>query len=244
MMNSQNNVDNSSSSSLFNAPLSIDFIRRLKRPSSIPNTLEYTSGSSFQGSHLEDWIMQTLDEYLQNCNGSAQKQPETLLKTINKQVKDGLEKSSHFLRSGSIMTNESDDVVEEQMVISYQVNKSDHSLPGTQQITPSQSITNSSTSIHMEDDPNDQSKQKLLSDSYKKAMQSQDLAEGITMIAKSAVPTPQTEASGINNVLLASKRQEAKFYIQQILTDLITLGVLEYESGFENAINKTFKVGC
>ncbi len=37
------------------------------------------------------------------------------------------------------------------------------------------------------------------------------------------------------------KRQEANFYVQQLLTDLIALGVLEYESGFENAINKTFK---
>ena len=41
---------------------------------------------------------------------------------------------------------------------------------------------------------------------------------------------------------LAYKRQEANFYVQQILTNLLALGVLEFESGFENAINKTFKV--
>lgn len=46
---------------------------------------------------------------------------------------------------------------------------------------------------------------------------------------------------GIQSQLIA-KRQEAKFYVQQVLTDLIALGVLEYDSGFENAINKTFKV--
>ena len=40
----------------------------------------------------------------------------------------------------------------------------------------------------------------------------------------------------------AYKRQEANFYVQQILTNLLALGVLEFESGFENAINKTFKV--
>ena len=202
-MNSQNNAEfnNSSSSSLFNAPLSIDFIRRLKRPSSVPNTLEYTSGVAFQGSQLEDWLMQTLEEYLQSSS-AVQKQPDNLLKTINKQVKEGLEKSSNFLRSGSIMTNESDEVVEENMVISYQVNKSDHSLPGTQEITPSQSITNSTTSILMEDDPNslEQTKPKLTSDSYKKAMQSQDFSEGVTLFAKSSAPAAQIDASFLSNV--------------------------------------------
>ena len=33
-----------------------------------------------------------------------------------------------------------------------------------------------------------------------------------------------------------------KRIIIQILTNLLALGVLEFESGFENAINKTFKV--
>jgi hypothetical protein len=42
----------------------------------------------------------------------------------------------------------------------------------------------------------------------------------------------------INNLI---KRQEANFFVHQILTDLLALGVLEYSSGFENAINRTFK---
>ena len=42
--------------------------------------------------------------------------------------------------------------------------------------------------------------------------------------------------------IAAYKRQEANFYVQQVLTNLLALGVLEFESGFENAINKTFKV--
>lgn len=41
---------------------------------------------------------------------------------------------------------------------------------------------------------------------------------------------------------LLYKRQEANFYVQQILTDLLAIGVLEYESGFDNAINRTYKV--
>lgn len=41
---------------------------------------------------------------------------------------------------------------------------------------------------------------------------------------------------------LLYKRQEANYYVQQILTDLLAIGVLEYESGFDNAINRTYKV--
>ncbi len=76
---------------------------------------------------------------------------------------------------------------------------------------------------------NSANRAKLTSDSYKQAVQSSDNLFQL--------PLPQG---------LSARRQEAKFYVQQLLTDLIALGVLEYESGFENAINKTFKVsgGC
>ena len=38
------------------------------------------------------------------------------------------------------------------------------------------------------------------------------------------------------------KKQEISFIIQQILTNLLACGVLEFANGFENAINKIFKV--
>lgn len=130
--------------------------------------------------------------------------------------------------------------------MSYQAaaagSKSNYSLPGTQEITPANSMTTSVTSIHMDEEPSTSDKAnsnraKLTSDSYKQAVQSAD-----HLFAKSADlnanTTPNQTMSQMN-----AKRQEAKFYVQQILTDLIALGVLEYESGFENAINKTFKVG-
>ena len=50
----------------FNPPLSIDFVCKLKRPSNLPNSLEYTNNQVFQGSVLEDWLMQSLDDHLNN----------------------------------------------------------------------------------------------------------------------------------------------------------------------------------
>ncbi len=38
------------------------------------------------------------------------------------------------------------------------------------------------------------------------------------------------------------KRHEITFVIEQILTNLLACGVLEFANGFENAINKIFKV--
>ena len=52
----------------------------------------------------------------------------------------------------------------------------------------------------------------------------------------------QTASSDNYQFNLLYKRQEANYYVQQILTDLLALGVLEYESGFDNAINRTYKV--
>ena len=45
---------------------SIDFVCKLKRPSNLPNSLEYTNNQVFQGSVLEDWLMQSLDDHLNN----------------------------------------------------------------------------------------------------------------------------------------------------------------------------------
>ena len=38
------------------------------------------------------------------------------------------------------------------------------------------------------------------------------------------------------------KKQEISFIIEQVLTNLLACGVLEFANGFENAINKIFKV--
>ena len=50
----------------FNPPLSIDFVCKLKRPTSLPNALEYNNNQTFQGTLLEDWLMQSLDDHLAN----------------------------------------------------------------------------------------------------------------------------------------------------------------------------------
>lgn len=71
---------------------------------------------------------------------------------------------------------------------------------------------------------------KLNSESYKAAINNYDDNE----IKKSD--------SSIKNDDYLSKRQEANFYVQQMLTDLLALGVIEFESAFESAINKTYKV--
>lgn len=219
-------------------PLSIDLIRKLKRPGQIPKNIVYTNSASFQGTTLEDWLMQTLDEYI--TSGSQPAQPTSLssTNTANRPVKDTTPVAS-FAHSDTA----TDEIVDEQIVISYQVaaGKSNYSLPGTQEITPANSMTTSVTSINMDeeaspsDDKTNPNRAKLTSDSYKQAVQSSD-----HLFCKSA-DLANTTPSLISQ--MNAKRQEAKFYVQQILTDLIALGVLEYESGFENAINKTFKVG-
>ena len=93
----------------------------------------------------------------------------------------------------------------------------------------------------MTEKQSDQSK-KLTSESYQKAMQSTD---NILFANNKSTADPAASTQSINNNQannqMSLKRQEAKFYVQQLLTDFIALGVLEYESGFENAINKTFK---
>ncbi len=224
----------SSSSNIFKQPLSIDLIRKLKRPNTIPELLEYNKSMTFQGSVLEDWLMQTLDEYLNNsasnaCTHSGQ---ATVFTTTIKNLKDTLDRSINKIQS----LGSSEDLDNEEIVISQNtmihnnnlsLTQSNHSLPGTQEITPTTSVTSINTAFPDDTDQVSSSRPKLASDSYKKAVQSYENMESFE------VNIPKSN--------LGVKRQEAKFYVQQILTDLIALGVLEYESGFENAINKTFK---
>ena len=122
---------------------------------------------------------------------------------------------------------------------------------GALEATPSPSITTSVTSLGNACEPEESGaagdNKKLTSESYKAAMQNMSshlfVASSLT---SSTANTNQVNASAPQltqqQPVPVSKRQEANFYIQQILTDLISLGVLEYESGFENAINKTYKV--
>jgi hypothetical protein len=133
---------------MFNKPLSIDYIRKLKKPQSVPTALDLNNGlQSFQGSLLEEWLLQTLDEHIQTS------------------------------------------------IDQYQVGKF--------------KISNNETATFIDDFTYQFSNNADLDDS---------------------------------NDTKYLKKQEANFYIQQFLTNLIALGVLEFESTFENAINKTFKV--
>ena len=97
----------------------------------------------------------------------------------------------------------------------------------------------------------------LNSDSYKiaieNATETSDLLDLIESKKNTTTVLPENNNNNNSNcnnnncfynplTNFAYKRQEANFYVQQILTNLLALGVLEFESGFENAINKTFKV--
>lgn len=63
------NVANTSSSHPlgYNPPLSIDFVRKIKRPSQVPSALDYANNQVFQGSALEEWLMHTLDEHIHSA---------------------------------------------------------------------------------------------------------------------------------------------------------------------------------
>jgi len=197
----------------FNPPLSVDLTRKLKRPTNLPPLLEYNNAKVFQGSLLEDWLMQTLDDYISN----------SLLNNNNNNT--------------SLLTAAAANQID--------ITKSEHSLPGTFDGTPPASVrTSILIEVNDEDDLNTDStktnKNKLNSESYKAAIQSSHS----NIYSSSDINDIQYNNN--QNVFLSSsyiggKRQEANFYVQQVLTDLIALGVLEYESGFENAINKTFK---
>ena len=58
--------ENKKEQNMFNKPLSIEYIRKLKKPQSVPTALDLNNGlQSFQGSLLEEWLLQTLDEHIQ-----------------------------------------------------------------------------------------------------------------------------------------------------------------------------------
>lgn len=67
----------------YNPPLSIDFVRKIKRPTHIPHALEYTNNQVFQGTLLEEWLMQTLDEHIH----SAAYINQSLLKQVFRKVR-------------------------------------------------------------------------------------------------------------------------------------------------------------
>lgn len=193
----------------FNPPLSIDLTRKLKRPTNIPQLLEYNNGKIFQGSLLEDWLMSTLDDYISTSHN------QSLITTAN----------------------------------NNDITKSEHSLPGTFDATPPTSVR---TSILIEVNDEDEcdetrtskaAKNKLNSESYKAAMMLNSQTNIFNEYQAISIQTNEinNSMSGSSSYSIGNKRQEANFYVQQVLTDLIALGVLEYESGFENAINKTFK---
>jgi len=214
------NTNNFVKQTTFNPPLSIDLTRKLKRPNNAPSVLEYSNGKIFQGSMLEDWLMQTLDDYI-----------------------------SSSLNHQSLIT----------LVNPVEITKSEHSL-NIFEATPPTSVRTSVLIETNDEEENDSdlangaklqtassrtsTKNKLNSESYKAAIQgSQTNMFGFESPSIS-IPTNDLQFyHNVNNTTsyIGGKRQEANFYVQQILTDLIALGVLEYESGFENAINKTFK---
>ncbi len=49
---------------LMHQPLSIELLRKLRRPVHIPKQLAYSENQTFQGSQLEEWLMNTLDDYI------------------------------------------------------------------------------------------------------------------------------------------------------------------------------------
>lgn len=211
-------IPNSETTPNLNMPLSIDLICKLKKPSSVPQLLEYNNGQTFQGTVLEEWIMQSLDEYIQN--------PITA-PSNSQQVNNML---TPFGRNLSQSNNG-----KQQMSEKLKVNNS----------TPS-TATTSATSIVIESHDEQQQQQQRpanlnLADVNRKA----DDPSAVDYTCTTPNEHQQQPASNasqnlfINNLL---KRQEANFFVHQILTDLLALGVLEYASGFENAINKTFKV--
>jgi hypothetical protein len=127
--------------------------------------------------------------------------------------------------------------------------------------TPAASATATATTLSLGEEDQDYQKQqhesvkKLHSDSYEAAIQNlcdNGSSSSIICGANNYNNNEQQKSSpnlivdvDLNqeaNLNLLYKKQEANFYIQQFLTNLLALGVLEYESGFENAINKTFKV--
>ncbi|RNA27127.1 hypothetical protein BpHYR1_027779, partial [Brachionus plicatilis] len=171
------------SSPNYSIPLSVDFTRKLKRPSHIPYSLEFCNPCSFQGTILEDWLLLSFDEHLKDSSSVFRNEASSLSTSATNSA------TSFIIEYSYTQNLETDE------------------------------ITYISTN-----EP-----RKLNSESYKAAMNNCDDIE----LKKSQ--------TSLKNDDYLSKRQEANFYVQQVLSDLIALGVLEFDSAFEAAINKTYK---
>jgi hypothetical protein len=260
--NNQNQMSN------FFPPLSIDFVCKLKRPTHMPIALEFNRNQTFQGTLLEDWLMQSLDDHLANQQQffNANKHNYLSVDASTNTNTDMLNSSnSKKLISNSVTSLLPDN---NQCGISVQSTATNSATSLVVVDTLSYSyIPNASSTHDIENEyVNEQENQQQLdkmssfyknlnSDSYKIAIEntneSSDLLDLIdtnnNSSNKNAIQTLPNINNNNNQNLNASssygyKRQEANFYVQQILTNLLALGVLEFESGFENAINKTFKV--
>lgn len=252
----------STSSTVHHNPLSIDFVRKLKRPNVLPYQLEFSNGQVFQGSLLEEWLLQSLEEQILSNTTNY-----SYLNTSSSSNKNEVGINSGI--NGSNGSVESDEVIGLNRVCS---SSSQASLPGLNNANTS--ATTSATSIVIDDEitittdgtPNGNHQsdkinqiKKLNSDSYAAAMQNNSCSAFNNDFSTNSASNSNTNglsnghSNGATNGTsylnatpgsnLNYKRQEANFYVQQILTNLLAIGVLEYESGFENAINKTFKVG-
>jgi hypothetical protein len=246
------NLTSISSSVLIHQPLSIDLVRKLKRPTNIPYSLEYNSNQIFQGSALEEWIMQTLDDYIKNT-------PALLVPNLNNNLINMNELTSSTANMNNVYTpslgsQSQSSIVIENFEETYIIN-----------CDPTNGSTNISKASCVIDDQQtsfvSKSNNKLITNSDNNLIDLPsdnevmfDLASNTNNNNNNNIIYNTNDISNVhsnnlnnnnNNMSLnitALRRQEANFYVQQILTNLIAIGVLEYESGFENAINKTFKV--
>ena len=258
----------------YNPPLSIDFVRKLKRPTNAPFSLEYSNAQVFQGSLLEDWLMSTLEDhiltaYQQQFNNCVKITPVSLNTTSNNDAST----NTNPTFTTNLLINDPNGLNSNSLT----------SLPGI--LTTPSTATSSATSLVVDtisysyipnstvNESENSEFKKLNSESYKTAIQ--NASESAFELSDSNTPSSNNTSSGYqsqsfnklnNNSVgnsvgsnhsncsssnggggisansLAFKRQEANFYVQQFLTNLLAIGVLEFESGFENAINKTFKV--
>jgi hypothetical protein len=148
------NISNKTPSELYyltNNNLDSIIDKKLKRPSNVPNTIDYNNAQEFQGSLLEEWLLQSFDDYIINYINQ--------FKIVNQLA------ASSSSSIGTINSNE------------------------------------------LKEKPED---------------------------------LQQLMIQSINDYDL--KKQEISYIIEQILTNLLACGVLEFANGFENAINKIFKV--
>jgi hypothetical protein len=242
------NLTSVSSSVLLHQPLSIDLVRKLKRPINIPYSLEYNSNQIFQGSVLEEWIMQALDDYIKNT-------PAIFVPNLN----NNLINMNELTSSTYNMNNSNTPLLGSQSQSSIVIENFEETYIINCDPTNNGSTTISKASCVMDDRQASfvsKINNKLLTNSDSNLVDNPtdevmfDLPSNTNNHNNNNINNTSNDTNNVNNNnnnnmslnLNALRRQEANFYVQQILTNLIAIGVLEYESGFENAINKTFKV--